>query len=73
MSTDSQIMVYLYTYWDDRARSMRTSTLYATMTMIRDGLGMPVYESGKWVPIEEVQGGIHRPAPTKKAAPHRYF
>jgi hypothetical protein len=69
----SQVMVYLFTSWDDRARSIVTSDVYATIMTIRSGLGMPVLESGKSVPRAEVEGGIHRSASSRSLAPSRWW
>jgi len=58
---DGQVLVYLYEYWDSAQSTRKVSDVYATILAIRDGLGLPVYDSGIWVSLEDVQGGIYRP------------
>jgi hypothetical protein len=56
-------LVYLYVYWDEATRSHKTSTVYATLPTIRNGLGLPMYEGAIYVDVEELQGGIYVPPP----------
>jgi hypothetical protein len=44
------VVVYRYDYWDEDQHRMVTSTLEATLQCIKDGLGIPVIESGRKVP-----------------------
>ena len=53
--------VYRYVYWDERSASHIESSTYATVVAIRDGLGLPLYDTGRVVPDDEVEGGIYRP------------
>ena len=57
------VTVYQYTYWDEETKTHKTSVLYATLDMIRNGLGQPVYGSEIKVRRAELRdGGIHVPA-----------
>jgi hypothetical protein len=44
------IVVYRYDYWDVDQNRMVSSQAEATLECIRDGLGIPVIESGRKVP-----------------------
>jgi hypothetical protein len=44
------VIVYRYDYWDEDQHRMVTSKAEATLQCIRDGLGIPVVESGRKVP-----------------------
>jgi hypothetical protein len=50
------VVVYRYDYWDEDQLRMITSTLEATLQCIRDGLGIPIIESGRKVPRTAVDG-----------------
>jgi hypothetical protein len=52
------VLVYQYLYWDQHAQIRKLSGRYATFDAIKDGLGVPVYPSGKIVARAEVVGGI---------------
>jgi hypothetical protein len=61
-------LVYRYVYWDEATRSHKTSTLYATLPAIRNGLGSPVYEGAIYVDSDHLDGGIYvPPSPTHPA------
>lgn len=44
------VVVYRYHYWDEDRHQMVVSKREATLQCIRDGLGIPVIESGRKVP-----------------------
>ena len=46
---NEKVWVYQYTYWDEASRTHKTSTQYATMDAIRNGLGIPVLSSERKV------------------------
>lgn len=56
--TSDVVLVYQYLYWDDHAQIRKLSGRYATFDAIKDGLGIPLYASGKIVARTEVTGGI---------------
>ena len=56
-----QVLVYRYSSWDEENGAHRTSTAYATIAAIREGLGIPIFETAEWVPLSDVAGGIYRP------------
>jgi len=43
------VFVYLYRYWDEDKHQMVTSSSAATLACIKDGLGIPILESGRKV------------------------
>jgi hypothetical protein len=72
------VVVYRYRYWDEERREMTTSKGEATLPCIKDGLGIPVVESGRKVPrscvddrgrliVAERQDGPERTAESRKA------
>ena len=64
MSGEQQVTVYLYTYWDADAQTHRTSTRFATIEAIRDGLGQPVFPSErKTNRVELIDGMFFVPPP----------
>ena len=68
--TRPQALVYLYTFWDEQTKAMKTSTVYATIPAIHNGLGIPLYEQVLTVDAFDLEGGIydpkHAPAPDAK-------
>ena len=56
-----QVLVYQYCYWDEGQQARIPSDTYATIMAIRDGLGTPLFETAKWVPASDVEGGIYHP------------
>jgi hypothetical protein len=50
LDAEEFIVVYLYQYWDEDKHQMVTSTSAATLPCIKDGLGIPILESGRKVP-----------------------
>jgi hypothetical protein len=48
------VVVYRYRYWDEDKREMVTSSSEATLPCIKDGLGVPILESGRKVPRSAV-------------------
>ena len=44
------VVVYHYRYWDEDQHQMVTSRSAATLPCIKDGLGIPIIESGRKVP-----------------------
>ena len=58
----ARVMVYRYLYWEEGATRRKASTLYATLEMIRNGLGVPVYPTGIDVARSELRdGGLYVP------------
>src|SRR5688572_18637197 len=58
-------LVYRYVYWDEATQSHKTSSIYATLPAIRNGLGSPVHEGAMYVDSDDLQGGIYvPPSPT---------
>lgn len=58
------VLVYLYTYWDDRSKKQEISTRFATLEAIRNGLGLPVLENARKVDPERlIDGAFYIPAP----------
>ena len=62
-------LVYRYTFWDEATHEHRTSTVYATLPAIHNGLGLPIYDSVMYVDPEDLQGGIYLPDHVDKEAP----
>ena len=61
---EDEVLVYLYTFWDEKSQSHKTSTEFATVDGIRNGLGIPVYTSGRKVPRSQlIDGDRYVPAP----------
>jgi len=54
------VLVYQYTYWDEASDERKTSKRYATLDVIRNGLGVPVFASERRVPASEVVDGFLR-------------
>jgi hypothetical protein len=54
INTGEYFLVYHYQYWDEDKRQMVTSKWMATLECIRNGLGVPIIESGLRVPRESV-------------------
>jgi hypothetical protein len=48
------VVVYHYRYWDEDKQEMVTSSSAATLPCIKDGLGIPILESGRKVPRNAV-------------------
>lgn len=44
------VVVYHYRYWDEDKHEMVTSKSEAMLPCIKDGLGIPIIESGRKVP-----------------------
>ena len=53
--------VYRYRYWDDPLGDPKDSRHYATVPAIRDGLGIPLFDSAILVSSRHVVDGIYRP------------
>ena len=62
-----QVLVYRYKYWDETRKEHVVSSDYATILAIRDGLGLPLFETAAWVDANQLQGGIYRPRGTLPA------
>ena len=62
----AQALVYLFQYWDETTQSHKTSTVYASLPVIHSGLGLPLYDSAKYVDAADLEGGIYAP----RAAPN---
>ena len=63
MKEQHTILVYRYSFWDDRKRVQRVSVRYATLEAIRNGLGIPLQGDSKRVATTEVVGGLWTPIP----------
>ncbi len=49
MNQEDWVMVYRYQHWDEESRAMVVSSSMATLETIRNGLGMPLIETGQRV------------------------
>ena len=62
MQENAEVLVFQYTYWDQASNRQRTSTLYATEEVIRNGLGVPIHASAIKVLRSHLRdGGIYVP------------
>lgn len=52
--TSLSVIVYQYTYWDAARGVMVKSNLWATAETIRNGLGVPILETGRKVPRRSI-------------------
>ena len=57
-----EVSVFQYMYWDEASKERRTSVRFATLDMIRSGLGVPVFTSERRVPTHHVVNGFLREA-----------
>jgi hypothetical protein len=48
-SNETVVWVYRYRYWDPKSNEMVTAAREATLEAIKNGLGIPVIESGRKV------------------------
>ena len=56
------VIVYRYKYWDAESKSHKTSSLYATAGMIRNGLGHSMVETAMNVDASDLRdSGIYIP------------
>jgi len=55
-SNDAVVWVYRYRYWDPRWNEMVTATREATLDAIRNGLGVPIVESGRKAQLSDLDG-----------------
>lgn len=62
----AQVLVYLFQYWDEATQSHKTSTVYAALPVIHSGLGLPLYDSAKYVDVCDLEGGIFAPRAVRK-------
>jgi hypothetical protein len=51
------VWVYQYTYWDQAANSRKTSDRFATIELIRCGLGEFIPSSAKKIPVASLIDG----------------
>lgn len=69
------IVVYRYHYWDEEQHQMVVSRREATLECIRNGLGIPIVESGRKVHFSQLDehGRVIDPvaAPTEPQTPTR--
>lgn len=62
MTENAKVLVYRYLFWDEETRSRKTSSVYATAELIRNGLGTPVHTSALEVDRSDLRdGGIDAP------------
>ena len=57
----NKVLVYRYMYWDESTRIRETSQMYATVEVIRDGLGTPIHSSAIEVSRSELRDGMYVP------------
>ena len=57
------ISVYRYSYWNDYRGVRQVSRGYATLAAIEGGLGIPIGNASKQVPLSEVVDGMWTPKP----------
>ena len=58
-TTETQyVWVYQYVYWDDASHTRKTSERFATLEVIRCGLGSPVHASAKKIPVSQLIDGM---------------
>ena len=57
-----EVCVYQYTYWDEASCERKTSKRFATLDVIRNGLGIAVLTSEKHVPANDIVNGFYRDA-----------
>ena len=50
----TSVWVYRYRYWDPARNEMMTASREATLDAIKSGLGVPVVESGRKVPMRTI-------------------
>ena len=51
------VWVYQYTFWDEASRTRKTSERFATIEVIRCGLGEFIPSSGKKIPVSKLIDG----------------
>lgn len=51
---NSVVWVYRYRYWDPKSNEMVTAGREATLDAIRNGLGVPVIESGRKAAVSDL-------------------
>lgn len=51
------VWVYQYTFWDEESKSRKTSERFATLELIRCGLGEFIPSSGKKIPVAKLIDG----------------
>ena len=51
---DTVVWVYKYRYWDPKSNEMVTAGREATLDAIKNGLGIPVVESGRKVALSDL-------------------
>ena len=52
-----EILVYLYTFWDGGSQSQKISNRFATLQILRDGLGQPIWASARKVRRADLTDG----------------
>ena len=62
MDDVAEVKVYRYSYWDEDTRTLRESSVYATLDMIRCGLGQPLFKTVIVVPAHRLKDHIYVPA-----------
>jgi len=54
MERETSVWVYRYRYWDPASNEMVTASREATLDAIRNGLGVPLVESGRKVGLQAI-------------------
>jgi len=62
------VYVYRWSYWDSAASADRTSTMYATLELIKCGLGKPVLGTAKKIARDDLRDGFYLPAEDRPTA-----
>ena len=61
VDVEERVVVYQYMYWDNATNSRKKSKLYAPAELIKNGLGEPIYTSGRDIPRSWLIDGIFVP------------
>ena len=54
MKRTHHLLVYRYEYWDERTSAVRVSDRYATLDSIKKRLAIPLLDTAKVVPREQL-------------------
>ena len=54
MERETSVWVYRYRFWDPASNEMVTASREATLDAIRNGLGVPLVESGRKVELRAI-------------------
>ena len=62
-----RVLVYRYLFWDEASRQHKLSERYATLEMIRKGLGTPVHQESLLVRSREIAEGFYLNRPSRRS------